>query len=65
MILSRKLYIPEIIHKIIQWKHKLEDKDTSNFHIERWETISSKYFRSFEKISNPYSYVHNNKYYNF
>ena len=44
MILSRKIYIPEIVYKIIQWKHKLEDKNTLNYHIERWETISSKYF---------------------
>ena len=36
MILSRKIYIPEIVYKIIQWKHKLEDKNTLNYHIERW-----------------------------
>ena len=67
MILSRKIYIPEIVYKIIQWKHKLEDKNTLNYHIERWETISSKYFRSLEKdyhgVVIPQSYSIDSKYF--
>ena len=65
MILSRLISISDIIFKIIQWKHKLEDKDTLNYHIERWVTISSKYFRSFEKdywgVRKPQSYVVDSK----
>jgi len=67
MILSRKIYIPEIVYRIIQWKHKLEDKNTLNYHIERWETISSKYFRSLEKdyhgVVIPQSYSIDSKYF--
>ena len=67
MILSRKIYIPEIVYRIIQWKRKLEDKNTLNYHIERWETISSKYFRSLEKdyhgVVIPQSYSIDSKYF--
>ena len=69
MILSMKLSIPEIIHKIIQWKHKLEDKGTLNYHIERWETISSKYLKSLSLerdchgIVIPQSYSIDSKYF--
>ena len=63
LLLSEFIPIEPIRYKIIQMKNKKEKKEALDYHIERWETISSKYFRSLEKISNPYSYVHNNKYY--
>ena len=63
LLLSQFIPIEPIRYKIIQMKNKKEKKEALEYHIERWENISSKYFRSLEKISNPYSYVHNNKYY--
>ena len=63
LLLSQFIPIEPIRYKIIQMKNKKEKKEALDYHIERWETISSKYFRSLEKISNPYSYVLNSKYY--
>ena len=52
------LPILPICEKIIQLKNRREKEDTFNYHVERWTTISSIYFRSFEisnnlGISNP------------
>ena len=63
LLLSQFIPIEPIRYKIIQMKNKKEKKEALDYHIERWETISSKYFRSLEKISNPYSYVLDSKYY--
>ena len=63
LLLSQFIPIEPIRYKIIQMKNKKEKKEALEYHIERWETISSKYFRSLEKISNPYSYVLDSKYY--
>lgn len=63
LLLSEFIPIDTIRYKIIQMKNKKEKKEALDYHIERWETISSKYFRSLEKISNPYSYVLDSKYY--
>ena len=47
-----------ICQKIIQLKNRREKEDTLRYHVERWTTLSSIYFRSFEisnnlGISNP------------
>ena len=63
LLLSEFIPIDTIRYKIIQMKNKKEKKEALDYHIERWQTISSKYFRSLEKISNPYSYVLDSKYY--
>ena len=52
------LPILPICQKIIQLKNRREKEDTFNYHVERWTTLSSMYFRSFEisnnlGISNP------------
>ena len=52
------LPILPICQKIIQVKNRREKEDTFNYHVERWTTLSSMYFRSFEisnnlGISNP------------
>ena len=52
------LPILPICEKIIQLKNRREKEDTFNYHVERWTTLSSIYFRSFEisnnlGISNP------------
>ncbi len=61
--------IVEIRNKIINYKTIKEKKEALEYHSERWETISSKYFRSFEITNHSnnnrlyYSYVLDNKYY--
>lgn len=67
LYLSNFIPIPEIRNKIIKYKNQNEKKETLDYHIERWETISSKYFRSFEldRFNSRviYSYVLDEKYY--
>ena len=67
LYLSRLIPIDIIRFKIIKYKTMLENKESLEYHIERWETISSKYFRSFEinqyNQRQPYSYIHDDIYY--
>ena len=62
LFLSKFISIDAIRYKIIYFKNEIEKKEALDYHIERWETISSKYFRSFEKGLN-YSYAVDSKYY--
>ena len=59
--------IPDICEKIIELKKNIEKKEAYEYHIERWETISSLYFRSFEYNTwgqiQIYSYIFNNNEY--
>tara|TARA_Y100000996_G_scaffold275234_1_gene217030 strand:+ start:2140 stop:2577 length:438 start_codon:yes stop_codon:yes gene_type:complete len=68
LIIFDKIPIPDLCIFIIDQKCKKEEKDTYNYHYERWETIASKYFKSFEydrdKRRIPYSYVLDSKIYN-
>ena len=41
----------EVMDNIINIKNKVEEKETLEYHIERWEKISSLYFRSFESYN--------------
>jgi len=41
----------EVMDHIINIKNKVEEKETLDYHIERWEKISSLYFRSFESYN--------------
>ena len=58
-----------ICKDIIDLKDEIERKDTLNYHVERWVTISSLYFRSFElsdgidKTRIYLSYTIDSKYY--
>ena len=63
LLLSQFIPIEPIRYKIIQIKNEKEKQEAFEYHRERWETISSKYFRSLEKSSRPYSYVLNSRYY--
>ena len=67
LYLSRLIPINELKFKIIKLKTILENKESLEYHIERWETISSKYFRSFEinqyNQRQPYSYIFDDIYY--
>jgi len=62
LLLKEKICIKEIILKIMDEKKKIEEKEAYEYHVDMWETISSKYFRSFERSPytieyNYYSYV--------
>ena len=65
LLLREKIPIKEIIDKILDEKEIIERRETLKFHIERWEIISSKYFKGiqgripeiFKKKYNYYSYV--------
>lgn len=67
LLLLKKLNVPEIAKYIVLLMNQTELNDSLSYHIERWETISSKYFKSFEKSLggdfNPYSYVIDSKKY--
>ena len=62
LLLSQFISIDTIRYKIIYFKNEIEKKEALNYHIERWETISSKYFRSSEK-GFFYSYAVDSKFY--
>ena len=65
LLLLTLIPINDICMDIIDLKNNIERTETLNYHMERWETISSKYFQSFEKNQQdenvPYSYTINNK----
>ena len=48
LLLLERIPIIDICYKIICLKNKIELMETRNYHIERWENISSKYFRCIE-----------------
>ena len=50
LFLLMKCNNTDICEYINQIRIKLETNDTINYHIERWETISSKYFRATETL---------------
>jgi len=67
-LLLLKLGDPYLSKYIIEIKEKIEKKEALDYHIERWETISGKYFRSQELFTGDkkyYSYVLDSKYYIF
>jgi len=74
LLIQSKINIPEISKYILYLLNKTELDEAYQYHLERWETISSKYFRSFEALPsrcvsdegvsfNPYSYVVDSKKY--
>jgi len=46
--LSRVMPINELRYKIVSYKNHIEKKEALEYHSERWETISSGYFRATE-----------------
>ena len=68
LLLSTKIYEPNIINKIINKTKEIEDKETLQYHTERWETIAGSYFKCTDRARSPftdskniYSYVLNGK----
>ena len=53
LLLSTKINEPNIINKIINDTKKREDKETLEWHIERWETIAGSYFKCTDR--SPFS----------
>ena len=49
LLLSTKIYEPNIINKIINKTKEIEDKETLQYHTERWETIAGSYFKCTER----------------
>lgn len=66
LLLREKIPIREIINQVLDEKEKIERRESLEYHIERWEKISYKYFQGrqgvripeiFTKKYNYYSYV--------
>ena len=49
LLLSTKVNEPNIINKIINNAKEIEDKETLQYHTERWETIAGSYFKCTER----------------
>jgi len=58
LVLTRLIPSIDIRLKIIEFKNILETKDALDYHKERWETISSKYFKSVEKSDWTHSQIY-------
>lgn len=67
LLIQSKINISDVSKYIVYLLNKIELDEAFKYHLERWETISSKYFTSFEKSPygsfNPYSYVVDSKKY--
>ena len=59
LLLSTKINEPNIINKIINDTKKKEDKETLEWHIERWETIAGSYFKCTDRERSPFTYSQN------
>lgn len=69
-LLLLKIGDPYLSKYIVELVNKIEKKEALDYHIERWQTISGKYFRSqelspFTGSLNYYSYVLDSKDYIF
>lgn len=69
-LLILKIGDPYLSKYIVELVNKIEKKEALDYHIERWQTISGKYFRSqelspFTGSLNYYSYVLDSKDYIF
>ena len=68
LLLKTKILEPSLVLNIIKIMKITEKKEILDYHTERWETISGKYFKSMENSSftnaeNNYSYVLNGEIY--
>ena len=55
LLLSTKIYEPNIINKIINKTKEIEDKETLQYHTERWETIAGSYFKCTDRARSPFT----------
>jgi len=49
LLLSTKIYEPNIINNIINKTKEIEDKEILQYHTELWETIAGSYFKCTER----------------
>ena len=68
LLLTTKLPVKDIVVKILKDVKSIEEKETFEYHFERWETIAGSFFHSIERSPftgdpNPYSYVLDSKKY--
>ena len=68
LLLKTKILEPSLVLNIVKIMKITEEKEILDYHTERWETISGKYFKSMENspftnAENNYSYVLNGEHY--
>ena len=68
LLLTTKVPVKDIVVKILKDVKSIEEKETFEYHFERWETIAGSFFHSIERSPftgdpNPYSYVLDSKKY--
>ena len=68
LLLTTKVPVKDIVVKILKDVKSIEEKETFEYHYERWETIAGSFFHSIERSPftgdpNPYSYVLDSKKY--
>lgn len=52
--------IPEICNKIINLKNNMENEDTLEYHMGRWETIAGEYYYTRDNHTGKFSYIFDN-----
>jgi len=55
LLLSTKINEPNIINKIISDTKKKENKESLDYHFERWETIAGSYFKCTDRARSPFT----------
>jgi len=61
LYLSIFLPIDEICYKIIDYKNRLERKDTLDYHMDRWNNIAGSHYRLHDTHKNKISLIYNEK----
>ena len=55
--LKSLLPIPELCHRIIRFKNDSENKDTYNYHLDRWIKIAGEHYYTRDNHYDKFSYV--------
>ena len=59
LYLSRLIPINEIRYRILNMKTEKEDKETLDYHIERWSSIAGSHYIAHDTHQNKFSYIFN------
>jgi len=60
LYLSRLIPINEIRYRILNMKNKKEDKETLDYHTERWSSIAGSHYTAHDTHQNKFSYIFSN-----
>ena len=60
LYLSRLIPINEIRYRILNMKTEKEDKETLDYHIERWSSIAGSHYIAHDTHQNKFSYIFSN-----